>query len=128
MDIVNNIFIWIIGLSAHLLINQIAFRLYISFKKYFGKYSFGAQELRLEKCLLFLSQKLVHKPWRISDHLFLFIAAIAGQDDPDFSSMEGILKKKPQKRSNYEKAQALMHNMVKSLGFWGILILASVSA
>ncbi|KAJ3309916.1 Vacuolar membrane protease [Boothiomyces sp. JEL0838] len=54
-------------------------------------------------------------------------AALAGQDDPEFASIETILKKKRKERTIYENLQVMMHSMMTNLGFWGILICASVS-
>ncbi|KAJ1548501.1 Vacuolar membrane protease [Cladochytrium tenue] len=53
-------------------------------------------------------------------------AAVAGRDDPEFSSIERILERRPEKRSLSDKAQVLMYMVMKKLGFFGILLCASV--
>ncbi|KAI8915635.1 hypothetical protein EDD86DRAFT_252423, partial [Gorgonomyces haynaldii] len=51
-------------------------------------------------------------------------AALAGQDDPEFESIEK-LKDKP-KLTLFERAQVIMEQIVKDMGFIGILFLASI--
>ncbi|KAI8928555.1 hypothetical protein BC831DRAFT_447708 [Entophlyctis helioformis] len=53
-------------------------------------------------------------------------AAVAGKDDPEFASIERILEKDPNTRNVSERAQIIMHNIVTNLGFFGILLCASV--
>ncbi|KAI8896221.1 hypothetical protein BC833DRAFT_622310 [Globomyces pollinis-pini] len=53
-------------------------------------------------------------------------AAIAGQDDPEFTSVEMLLKKSAKERTISETCQVMMHYTLKSMGFWGILLFASV--
>jgi hypothetical protein len=72
--------------------------------------------LLLENYLRFLLLGLV---W-----LFFNKAALAGQQDPGIEDIEKLSRKK--KKTLSEKAQIMMQKMVTSLGFWGILILASV--
>ncbi|KAJ3331866.1 Vacuolar membrane protease [Blyttiomyces sp. JEL0837] len=53
-------------------------------------------------------------------------ASAAGRDDPDFVSIERILERHPSERNLGEKGQVMMYNMMQSMGFFGILICASV--
>jgi membrane protein YqaA with SNARE-associated domain len=51
-------------------------------------------------------------------------AALAGEVDPNFVSIEELNKKK--KRTFLEECQVAMERLVENLGFWGILLCASV--
>ncbi|KAI9340397.1 hypothetical protein DFJ73DRAFT_628048, partial [Zopfochytrium polystomum] len=53
-------------------------------------------------------------------------AAIAGRDDPDFVSIERILEKRPENRAFSERMQVMMYMVMQNLGFFGILLCASV--
>ncbi|KAL2915208.1 hypothetical protein HK105_205315 [Polyrhizophydium stewartii] len=53
-------------------------------------------------------------------------AALAGKNDPDFASIERILAKSPASRTISERAQIFMHSIVTNMGFFGILLCASV--
>ncbi|EGF79950.1 hypothetical protein BATDEDRAFT_37041 [Batrachochytrium dendrobatidis JAM81] len=53
-------------------------------------------------------------------------AAVAGQNDPEFASIERILAKPIQLRNWSERTQIVMHSIVTNMGFFGILLCASV--
>ncbi|KAI8820269.1 uncharacterized protein EV422DRAFT_568234 [Fimicolochytrium jonesii] len=53
-------------------------------------------------------------------------AAEAGRDDQGFASIESVLKKPRSRRTIGEKLQIGMYNMMQSLGFFGILLCASI--
>ncbi|KAH9252518.1 hypothetical protein BASA81_009561 [Batrachochytrium salamandrivorans] len=53
-------------------------------------------------------------------------AAVAGQNDPEFASIERILDKPIELRNWSERTQIVMHSIVTNMGFFGILLCASV--
>ncbi|KAJ1559016.1 Vacuolar membrane protease [Cladochytrium tenue] len=53
-------------------------------------------------------------------------AAAAGRDDPEFGGIERILELPPEERSMSDKAQVVMYMVMQNLGFFGILLCASV--
>ncbi|KAJ3102180.1 Vacuolar membrane protease [Phlyctochytrium planicorne] len=53
-------------------------------------------------------------------------AAIAGKDDADFNSVERILEKDPAERSVMERGQIAIYEVVQKLGFFGIVLCASI--
>ena len=59
-----------------------------------------------------------------SKYIYLIQAFIAGKKNNEYSSIETILKK--QNKTLLENIKCKMHRMVKSFGFWGILISASI--
>ncbi|KAJ3122500.1 Vacuolar membrane protease [Nowakowskiella sp. JEL0407] len=54
-------------------------------------------------------------------------SSAAGQSDEEFSGFQNILEKDPDTLSIWEKLQVVMFNIMRKLGFWGILLCASVS-
>lgn len=54
-------------------------------------------------------------------------AAEAGRDDQGFASIESLLAKPRSQRTIGERAQVAMYSLMQSLGFFGILLCASVS-
>jgi hypothetical protein len=50
----------------------------------------------------------------------------AGKEDDEFSSIERIMAKDLSERSFNEKVQIWLHDLLKSAGFWGILLCASI--
>lgn len=57
---------------------------------------------------------------------FFNAASAAGREDADISLIESILSKKVEKRSWDERLQIFIYRLVTLLGFWGILVAASV--
>ena len=58
---------------------------------------------------------------------FMARAALeAGKDDDEFTSFERILAKNPSDRMFSEKAQIWIHDLLKTAGFFGILLCASI--
>ncbi|KAI9206075.1 uncharacterized protein BJ171DRAFT_40708 [Polychytrium aggregatum] len=53
-------------------------------------------------------------------------AASAGRDDQDFLTIEKILAKNPKDRAFNERAQVFVYNLLQRLGFFGILLCASI--
>eukprot|EP00842_Homolaphlyctis_polyrhiza_P004659 jgi/Hompol1/5194/HPOL_004220-RA len=53
-------------------------------------------------------------------------AAMAGKNDPDFASIEHILAKDPKEYTLSDRANIIMHGIVTKMGFFGILLCASV--
>ncbi|KAJ3161827.1 Vacuolar membrane protease [Geranomyces michiganensis] len=53
-------------------------------------------------------------------------AAEAGRDDQGFDSIEGVLKKPANSRTIGERVQVFMYNLMQSMGFFGILLCASI--
>ncbi|TPX56121.1 hypothetical protein PhCBS80983_g04773 [Powellomyces hirtus] len=53
-------------------------------------------------------------------------AAEAGRDDQGFDSIEGVLNKPRNQRTLGERVQVAMYNLMQSLGFFGILLCASI--
>ncbi|KAJ3409228.1 hypothetical protein HDV05_004544 [Chytridiales sp. JEL 0842] len=53
-------------------------------------------------------------------------AAQAGRDDPDFVGIERIMEKPVKARTVAERGQVVMYKIVQNMGFFGILLCASV--
>ncbi|KAI9366879.1 hypothetical protein DFJ73DRAFT_805984 [Zopfochytrium polystomum] len=53
-------------------------------------------------------------------------AAVAGKDDPDFVTVERIMERPSSERVFSERMQVLMYTMMQKMGFFGILICASI--
>ncbi|KAI8593293.1 hypothetical protein BDZ88DRAFT_404220 [Geranomyces variabilis] len=53
-------------------------------------------------------------------------AAEAGRDDQGFDSIEGVFKKPANTRTIGERVQVFMYNLMQSMGFFGILLCASI--
>jgi hypothetical protein len=54
-------------------------------------------------------------------------ASEAGKNNDEFLSIERILAKPIAERTLSERVQAYIHHLMKTAGFWGILLCASVS-
>ncbi|TPX70917.1 hypothetical protein SpCBS45565_g01400 [Spizellomyces sp. 'palustris'] len=53
-------------------------------------------------------------------------AAAAGRDDQGFASIEGLVARPKSERTVGERVQVAMYNLMQSLGFFGILLCASI--
>jgi hypothetical protein len=114
----------IIGLmkiAFNVLLNPMEQCLYWEYmEKCFGNLFFGEQEPPLVNYLLILL------PEQVNFKNSLLVAVNSATASSDIDGFKALIRKPFAKRSLNEKFQVFMYQIMQRLGFWGILLCASV--